>query len=324
MALLRSGFPRYIAGRFAVALGTLVVVTTLVFVGMQLVPGSYADTVVGPSAPPEAREILESKYGLDRSLPEQYLDWAEHLVQGDLGSTLGTGESVGELIAERAPVTLELALLSLLFTTLIGLPLAMAAGVARNRATRGVSRLFGAAAISTPEFVLGSLFVYLFSKYQLGLPVGVYVPFSQDPLGSIEDMILPAITLTAFGVAMVLRTGRDSIANVIHAPHVTAALARGETMPFVLWHHVIRNASIPVVTVIAVYVGYLLGGAVIVENLFSLPGLGQLVIGAVNNHDYQVVQGVVLVGAAAFIFVNMAADFAYGIIDPRIAAGGKR
>jgi peptide/nickel transport system permease protein len=137
-------------------------------------------------------------------------------------------------------------------------------------------------------------------------------------------MILPAVTLTAFGVAMVLRTGRDSIATVLHSPHVTAARARGETTSFIVIHHVLRNAAVPVVTVVAVYVGYLLGGAVIIENLFSLPGIGQLLINAVTTRDYLIVQGVVLVAAAAFIFVSMAADISYGVIDPRIAAGAKR
>lgn len=299
-------------------------VTILVFFGMQLAPGSYADMVLGPASTPQARAELAEDYGLDRPVPLQYLDWAENAITGDLGTTLGTGEPVSELLVDRAPVTLELALLSLLFTVVIGVPLALLAGMARNRTARGASRLIGALAMSTPDFVLGSVFVYVFSTYALGLPVGGFVPFADDPVASVESMILPALTLTAFGIAVVVRTGRDAVASVLSSPHVTAALARGESFPHVVRHHVLRNSSIPVVTVLATYTGYLLGGAVIVENLFSLPGLGQLVIIAVNDRDYLVVQGVVLIAAAAFIFINMLADFSYGVIDPRVGRTAKR
>jgi peptide/nickel transport system permease protein len=172
--------------------------------------------------------------------------------------------------------------------------------------------------MSTPEFVTGSVFVYLFSRYSLGLHVGRYVPITENPIENIRAMLLPAITLSCFGIALVVRVGRDAIAGVMSEPHVTSALARGETVPHVVRHHVVRNAAIPVVTVLAVYTGYLMGGAVIVENLFSLPGLGQVALVAIQQHDYAIVQGVVLVAAAAFIAINMLADVAYGLIDPRV------
>src|SRR6185312_13259088 len=252
------------------------------FSALHLVPGSYADILAGPTASQATRERISESYGLDQPLPVQYLKWLGHAVTGDLGASLGTGESVSDQIARRLPVTAELALLSLLISLVIGLPLALFAGVSRRRATRESSRLVGALAISTPEFVLGSVLVYVFSRYTLGLTVGGYVPFVDDPQANLRSMLLPAITLSAFGVALIVRTGRDAVGTVLSSPHITAATARGESTGHIVRHHVLRNASIPLVTVMATYAGYLMGGAVIVESLFTLPGLGQAVLNGVN------------------------------------------
>jgi peptide/nickel transport system permease protein len=309
---------RYVAGRFVTGVVTVLVVTILVFGAMRLAPGSYAEVVLGPFSSQEMRANLTKEYGLDQPVPEQYLKWLGHAVEGNFGTSLETHTPVSELLARRLPVTAELTLLSLLITLLVGLPLALLAALARSRLIGGSSRLLGAVAMSTPDFVLGSVLVYLFSQYSLGLPVGQYVPFFDDPVESIRGMLLPAITLSVFGIAILVRTGRDAVAAVLSSPHVTAAVARGESRAHIVRHHLLRNAAIPVVTVVATFVGYLLGGAVIVENLFSLPGLGQAALTAVKSRDYAVVQGVVLIAATAFIAVNMFADFTYGLIDPRI------
>jgi peptide/nickel transport system permease protein len=270
------------------------------------------------------RASLEAEYGLDDPLPVQYVRWLRNVASGEFGSSLGSEIPVSELLVRRVPVTVELALLALLLAIVIGLPLALLAGMARRRISRGTSRLGGAVAMSTPDFVIGSLFVYLFSRYALGgLKVGDYVPFTDSPLDNLRGMVLPAVTLSLFGIALVVRVGRDAVASVFSEPYVTAASARGESMPHIVRHHVLRNATIPVLTVLAVYTGYLLGGAVIVENLFSLPGLGQTALLAINQRDYPVVQSVVLVAAAAFIAINMLADVAYGVIDPRVRRGEK-
>lgn len=311
---------RYLGGRLLAGAATLWVVTVLVFAAVHLVPGSYADIVLGPFSSPQARAALTAQFGLDRPLPVQYVEWLRHVAVGDMGASLGTGEPITRQLALRWPVTAELAVMSLIVTLAVGLPLALVAGLARRRLGRGLSRLIGSSAMSTPDFVLGSLFVYLFSRYALGLPVGGYVPFADAPVTNVRSMALPALTLSVFGVALVVRTGRDAVAGVFSSPHVTAALARGEGIAHVIRHHVLRNAAIPVLTVLATYVGYLMGGAVIVENLFSLPGLGQAVLNAINGRDYAVVQSMVLVAAAAFIAINLFADFAYGLVDPRIRA----
>jgi peptide/nickel transport system permease protein len=313
----------YVAGRLVAGLATLLVVTVVVFVALKLVPGDYSDIVGGATATPEAKARITADYGLDQPLPLQYVKWVGHAVTGDFGASLGTGEPVVDQLARRFPVTAELALLSLAFTVLVGLPLALLAGMARARWSRETSRLAGAIAMSVPDFVLGSVLVYVFSRYALGLRVGGYVPFVDDPVANLRVMLLPALTLTVFGVAIIVRTGRDSVAAVLSSPHITAATARGESTAHIVRHHLLRNAAIPMVTVLATYTGYLMGGAVIVENLFSLPGIGQSVLNGVTGRDYALVEGTVLVAAAAFITINMLADFAYGAIDPRVLTGGR-
>ncbi len=316
-----AGGVRYVAGRVAAAAGTLFVVSILVFVAVGLVPGNYADMVLGPYASPQARANLTAEFGLDQPLVVQYLQWLRHVVAGDLGTSLQSGQAVGDLLARRLPVTVELALLATLFAVVVGVPLAVAAGMARRRVTRGLSRIGGAVAMSTPDFVLGSILLFLFSRYSLGLQVSGYVPLAVDPVAHLRSMVLPAVTLGVFGVAVLVRTGRDAVAAVLNAPHVTAAIARGEPARRIVRHHVLRNASIPVLTVGAAYAGNLIGGVVIAENLFSLPGTGQLVLQSVSSRDYAIVLGGVLTAAAAFVVVNMLADFAYGIVDPRVLKG---
>lgn len=312
---------RYFGGRLLVGLTTLLVVSSAVFAAVHLVPGNYADIVLGPTSSREARAALTEEFGLDRPLPVQYVEWLRQVLVGDLGASLGSGEPVTDQLTRQLPVTAELTGLSVLVTVVVGVPLALLAGLARGGLGRGLSRLVGSSAMSTPDFVLGSLLVFVFSRYALGLPADGYVPFAEDPAANLRAMVLPASTLSVFGIALVVRTGRDAVAGVISGPHVAAAVARGESPGHVVRHHVVRNASIPVVTVLATYVGYLMGGAVIVENLFSLPGLGQAVLSAVNGRDYAVVQGLVLVAAAAFITINLLADFAYGVLDPRVRDG---
>ncbi|GAA0966840.1 ABC transporter permease [Acrocarpospora macrocephala] len=316
-----SGGLRYFAGRLVTGAVTLWVVSVLVFSAVHLVPGGYPDIVLGPASSPQVREALRAEFGLDRPLVLQYLEWVRHVLTGDLGTSLGTGEPVSAQLMRRLPVTAELAGLSLALTVLAGVPLALLAGLSRGRFGRGLSRLVGSSAMSVPDFVLGSLLVFLFSRFSLGLPVGGYVPLAEDPVANLRSMALPALTLSVFGLALVVRTGRDAVAATFSSPHIAAALARGERIGQVTRHHVLRNAAIPVLTVLATYAGYLMGGAVIVENLFSLPGVAQAVLNAINGRDYATVQGLVLVAAAVFIAINLLADFAYGVVDPRIRAG---
>lgn len=317
---MAGGGLAYVLRKAGSAILTLTLVSVLVFVSVRLIPGDYVDLLLGPFATEQQRILITEKYGLDQPLPLQYLTWLGHVIRGDLGETLGTGTPVVDLVGLWIPVTLELTAFAFIFTVVVGSALALVAGTARGRAARGVSRIGAALAMSTPDFVIGSIFLFVFSQYALGLTTSGYVPFAADPVGNIRSMILPSVTLGVFGVALVTRTGRDSVANVMGMPHVLAALSRGERRLTIIRRHVVRNASIPVVTVLATYVGYLLGGAVIVETLFSLPGIGQAAIAAISQRDYPVIQAIVLLAAAAFILVNMLADALYGVIDRRVEA----
>jgi peptide/nickel transport system permease protein len=314
---------RYIAGRLAVGIGTLLIVSVLVFGAVHLVPGNYADVVLSPLATATQRADVVHQYGLDKPILVQYVDWLRLVGTGNFGKTLGTDASVNSLLAGWIPVTAELALLSVTFMLVLGLPLALAAGLARSRTARVTSRLGGAFGLSMPDFVTGSILLYVFSRYHLWFTVSGYVPWTQHLIGNLQAMVLPAFTLGLFGAAVVAKTGRDAVRTAYNSPHVTAAIARGESRAHIVRHHVLRNAAIPVVTVFAANFGYLLGGAVIVEELFNLPGVGQATLTAINGRDYPVVEGVVLLAAAAFIAINMLADFAYGVIDPRVISQGK-
>jgi peptide/nickel transport system permease protein len=315
----------YLAPKLALALITMLGVSILVFLSLRLLPGGYADILLGPFATPEARKAIAERYGLDQPLIVQFGHWLFAMLQGDFGVSMVTRRSVIDEFLRRAPVTLELASLSLLLVLAIGVPLGVAAGAAASgRPHASLGRLVGALGASVPDFVLGSVLIFVFSVWSLWLRVGGYVPFFGDPVANMRVMILPTVTLSVFGIALVLRTTRDAVLRVMTEGYITAAVARGETPRNIIWLHVLRNAAIPVVTVVTTYFGFLLGGAVVVEVLFSIPGIGLYTFNGLLNRDYAIVQTGVLLAAAVFIAINMAADFLYAIIDPRIGAGDRR
>lgn len=318
-------FLRAAAGRVATAALTLLFVTILLFAVVHMIPGGYVNVFLGTHYTPEAAARVEQELGLDRSIIVQYLDWLGQAIHGNLGISLVTRQPVVHELIERIPVTAELTVLSLLIAVVVGVPLALVAGLTASRPrAEASSRFLGAAALSVPDFVIGSFFVYLFSVYALGLKIGGYVPFGDEPVANLQSMVLPALTLGIFGVALVIRTGRDAVAAELESPHVMAAYSRGMTTFQVMRHHVLRNVTIPLLTVLGTYTGYLFGGAVVVENLFSLPGVGQYLLAATNNRDYPVISGGVLFAAVAFITINMVIQISYPLIDPRLKRGMAR
>jgi len=306
--------------RLATALLTLLGVAALVFAALRLIPGTPADVLLGPMATPEMRAILTARYGLDQSLPQQFGHWLAALARGDFGISMVTNEPVMNELARRAPYTGELASLTMLVALATGVPL----GVWSALSTRGrgvvVGRLVGAVGASVPEFVLGSFLIYAFSNWQLGLQVGGFVPFGEDAGANLRSLALPTLSMSVFGMALILRTTREAVLRVMTEGHITAAVGRGETPWFIVRHHVLRNAAIPLVTVVTTYFGFLLGGALIAEVLFSIPGLGYYLYNALEGRDYAVVQAGVLLAAVVFIGLNMLADVAYALVDPRIGA----
>ncbi|WP_129665275.1 ABC transporter permease [Phytoactinopolyspora endophytica] len=301
------------------AAATLVGVSILVFLALRAMPGGFAETILGPFASEEQQRELAQRYGLDDSALAQYWLWLQAALGGDFGTSMISQEPVADELSSRLPVTGQLAVMAVLAAVFIGVPLGVLTAV-RARADGGgtVGRLLSGLGVSLPEFVLGSIVVFLFSRYALGLSVGGYVPFGDDPAANLRAMILPAAVLSVFAISATARTTRDAVLNVLVEPYVTAAVARGESPAFIIRHHILRNAAAPVVVLITTITAYLLGGAIIVEYLFNLPGIGSYVVQAVGRRDYAVVQAGVLLAAAVFIVLNVVADLLVGLIDPRL------
>ena len=311
----------FLVPRFGLAMVTMAGVALLVFVALRLLPGGYADVLLGPYATPEARALIGARYGLDQPVTVQFGKWLGALLQGDFGASMVTRKPVIDEFLRRAPVTAELATLTLALALPIGGLLGVRSAVAAAGGRRGsFGRLVGALGASVPEFVLGSVLIFVFSHWSLGLRVGGFTPLAQDVASNLRSMALPVASLSVFGIALILRTTRDAVLRVLTEGHILAAVARGETPSHIVRHHVLRNAAIPVVTVTATYFGYLLGGAVIAEILFSVPGVGYYIYSSLEGRDYAVVQAGVLLAAFAFVSLNMLADVAYALIDPRIGA----
>lgn len=308
-------------GRAASAAGTLLGVSVLIFAAVRFMPGGYAQIVLGPFATAGERAALAARYGLEDPLVVQYGRWIAAIGRGDFGTSLLSEEPVAAELVQRLPVTAELALLAAVAAILAGVPLGVLTAV-RSRRGGGAAagRLASGLGVSVPEFVLGSLLVFVFSRYALGLTVGGYVPLSADPGANLRAMALPATVLAVAATTAVARTTRDAVMNVLTEQYVTAAVARGETPWFIVRHHVLRNAAVPVVIVLTAITASLLGGALIVEFLFDLPGIGSYIVQAVGRRDYAVVQAGVLLAASVFILMNVIADFVVGVVDPRLGA----
>lgn len=311
---------RYVARRLVIAVITIFGVATIVFFVMRIVPGGIVEALGGPAVArsPELYAQLEKKYGLDRPLIAQYGIWLRNALQGDLGESLGTRASVSSEITRRAGVTIELTALATLLSLVIGVPVGILAAMRRASAGDVVSRSVALVAFSVPDFVLGTLLIYLVSTRGLGLPVSGYIPASENLTGHLKSMTLPTLSLGMITTAVIIRVVRSSVLEVLSEPYVVTARAKGLHPRVVVRRHVLRAALIPTVTIVGINVGYLLSGAVIIEELFSLPGLGRYAYQGIINRDYPVAQATVLVGALMFVLANLAADLLYAVLDPRI------
>lgn len=311
---------RYIGKRIAMALITILGVATIVFIAMRLVPGGFAVALLGPNAvqSPEVVAAIEDKYGLNDPVFVQYLLWLGNAVRGDLGESLRTQASVSSEITRRALITIELTFLATLMSLLIGIPAGVIAAMRRKSLVDLVARLVSLVGLSIPDFVLGTILIYVVSTRQLGLPISGYISPDEGIIDHLRSMVLPTFTLGLITTAIVMRVIRSSVIEVLGEPYVVTARAKGLHPRIVALRHVVRAALIPTVTIVGINMGYLLGGAVIVEELFSLPGLGRYALTGIMNRDYPVAQGTVIVGALMFVLANLIADIAYAYLDPRI------
>ncbi|MGK9050679.1 ABC transporter permease [Neorhizobium petrolearium] len=300
-------------------------VSILVFVTIRMVPGDAITAMLGTEAgllTPAQRDALAGYFGIDQPILVQYWRWLAGVFQGDLGISVTYGRPVLGVILERFPLTLQLALMSMCIALLVGLPAGVFAATRNEKMSDLGVRIFAMIGQSTPNFVVGLLIIYALSAGFGILPVmGEFTPFFEDPLRNLGQMILPAITLGFAFAASVTRISRSAMLDVLSDDYVRTARSKGASKRSVIWRHALPNALIPVVTLSGVEFGYLLGGAVLVEQIYALPGLGRLVLDAILQRDYALVQGCVLFIAFNFMVVNLLVDLAYAALDPRIRLG---
>ncbi|MDX1821833.1 MAG: ABC transporter permease [Paracoccaceae bacterium] len=308
----------FILRRILIAIPTLILVSMFVFALQKLLPGDPILVMAGEDRDPEVIALLREKYRMNEPIPMQYLYWAGDVLRGDLGISLRTNEPVLDLIAAKLPVTIQLALMSMIFAFLIGIPAGILSAVRKGTWVDWLANLVALSGLSIPNFWLGIMLILLVSVNLGWLPASGYESPWVDPWKSLTTMIMPAFVLGTALAATLMRHTRSAMLGVLQADYVRTARAKGLRGRVVILKHAFRNAVLPVVTLSALLFGELLAGAVLTEQIFTIPGFGKLIVDAVFNRDYAVVQGVVLCTAVAFIFMNLVADVLYVILNPRL------
>jgi peptide/nickel transport system permease protein len=311
----------YVAGRLLQAIPVVLLTSIFVFVFIRFVPGDPAVTMAGQRATPEQVAALRHNFGLDQPIVVQYVTWINRLATGDFGTSYATNRPVSQLIMQRVPATAHLAVGALLVMLLFGVPLGIFSAVRPGHPMSRLVAVLTSVALATPTFWLGILLVLFFAVDLHWLPASGFVSVTADPIGSVKLLILPSVTLGLYGTAVLIRFLKASILDIAHADFVRTATAKGLTERLVVGRHMLRIALLPVVTMMAIQFGYLLGGAVITEAIFGWPGLGSLILDAINNQDYQIVQATMLLFVQTFIIINVLADVSYAVLDPRIRYG---
>jgi peptide/nickel transport system permease protein len=306
----------YIIKRILVTIPVLFAMSIFVFLLIRLVPGDPVRSMLGVRATPQNVSLVRWQLGLDRPLVEQYATWLNGVIHGNFGNDFITSTPISQLLSAALPVTLELTIGGLGLALIIGVPLGVLCAKGHRWIGRG-SDTFVVAAIAIPNFWLGLLLVLLFTGVLNWLPPTGYVGILANPLGNLRDMVMPILTLACAQAAVMLKTTRGSMEGVLGSPYILFHRAKGLQDRSIVYHHALRNASGPIITIVGIEFGTLLGGAIVIENLFGLPGVGQLVVSAISARDYVVVQGGVFTIAAIFIIVNLITDIVYGLLNPR-------
>ncbi|MBI3455670.1 MAG: ABC transporter permease [Candidatus Rokubacteria bacterium] len=299
---------------------TLAGLTVLIFLMLRLIPGTVVEQMIGADAVVSQAMVAELRrfFGLDQPWYVQYSRWVAQLLHGDLGTSWRTGKPVLQLILERLPVTLELTVLAVGFALLIGMAAGIVSAIRQNRAVDQVARIGALLGLSVPVFWQGTMLILFFSLYLRWMPSVVWVGLLTDPRANLMMMVLPALCLGTASAANIARTTRSCMLDVLRSEYVRTALAKGLGGRAVLLKHAMKNALIPVVTVAGLQVGVLLGGTVVVEEVFTLPGVGRLVLWSIYQRDYPLTQSTVLFIAALFMTINLVVDLLYGYLEPRI------
>jgi len=310
---------RYIIQRLVMVVPVLLGVTLIAFFAMRVLPGDLATTQLGENATPEAIASFREEFRLDDPLPVQYVRWLGDLARLDLGDSMrGREQSVRDEIVSRLPVTFELAIFALFFSLLISFPAGIISAVRQDTLMDYAARIISMAGLAIPSFVIGSMMITLPAIWFGWIPPIRYTPFVDDPMKNMSQFILPGIALGAALAGTVTRMIRSQLLEVLRQDYVRTARAKGIAEHLIIYRHSLRNALIPVLTVIGLQVGVLLGGTIIIESIFALPGLGRLMVESVNLRDYPMVQGVVVFLSFTYVIVNLVVDLSYAWLDPRI------
>ena len=310
---------RYVAQRLVLLIPVLLVISALVFSLMHLIPGDPAQVILGfENTDPAQLAAVRRDLGLDRPVYVQYGRWLGRIATGNFGTSVRTGRPIGVLLREALPFTIELAVYGVALAMLIGIPVGTLAGTTSSRTADGAMQTLTLLGLSLPAFWVGAMFILLFSVYLRWFPVLTYPSLLETPWGNLRGFFLPALTLAVPNAAAIARMVRASLLAVRGEEYVKVARAKGLSEAVVVRRHMLKNALIPVVTLVGIVAGYLLGGAIVVEQVFAIPGVGRMGLQAIVQRDYPVLQAVVLVVTALFVFVNLLVDLVYVFLDPRI------
>lgn len=309
---------KIIARRVLVAIPTLFLVSLIVFGLQKLLPGDPLLTMAGEERNPEVIEFLREKYHLNDPFYLQYLYWLRDVLTGDFGNSLRTGVPVSTLIAQKLPVTIQLAVMAMILALLIGIPTGIISAVKKGKVADYVANAVALSGVSIPNFWLGIIMIMIVSVQWRLLPASGYVPLTEDPVQSIRTMLMPSFVLATALAAYLMRHTRSAMLGVLSSDYIRTARAKGLLPRVVVLKHALRNALMPIITLTTLLLGELLAGAVLTEQVFTIPGFGKLMVDAVFTRDYAVVQGVVLCTAAGFILMNLLADILYILINPRL------
>lgn len=308
----------YIIRRLLLMLPVMLLVSLIIFALLRLTPGDPVRTMLGEEPDPATIAAVRQEYGLDRPLPLQYVAWLGRLLQGDMGRSLRTRQPVREAIIERLPATFELGLTALLFSLVLAIPVGILAAVKRNSGWDLFASGFTLIGVSLPNFFLGIILILVFALVLRLVPPGGFVPLDRGVGENLRRLILPAITLGTASLAVNMRLMRSSLLDTLSQEYIRVARAKGLSERSVILRHALKNAFIPVITVIGIQIGSILEGAFITETLFIWPGVGRLAVDSIGGRDYPVVQGIVLLSALSFLLANLVVDLLYAYLDPRI------
>ena len=309
---------RYIIKRILGILPVLLGISIVVFFAVRLIPGDYATITLGTQYTEEAAALLREKYGLDQPLVYQYLLWLKGILTGDFGFSYISNQPVLSLLISRLPVTLELTVLSLLMAVLVGVPMGYWAACKRNKLPDSLVTVTGLLGISIPNFWLGTMMILLFSLKWKWFPSGGFTPLSDGLGANLRSMVLPAFALGMAVSAVVMRSSRSAMIEVTDQEYMKMAKAKGLSGIPLITRHGVKNTLVNVLTILGLQAGSLLGGSVVIEQIFSLPGIGSLALQSINNRDYLVLQGTVLFIAVMFVLINLIVDLLYCIVNPQI------